>query len=745
MSFVTPVLAIAGLVAVAVPILIHLLSRRRRRPIEWAAMRFLLEAFRKHRRRLQLEQILLLAVRCLLLAVLGAALARPLLQETGLLDLAGSRAVFLIIDNGLASGRSTDDGRAALDESIERAVKVVESLKPGDAVGVVTAARPARGLLVPPSSDHRAVISLLESLKPSVAATDLAAALGQARSAIELLEGDQPALVYLLSEFRRGSAALDAPLPPAFAGLDGKVTLVAAPPADAMLSNVQVRSVEPVRHLMLAGANDGSGQVTVRLARTGGAMQRDVSRVTLAGDGLVGAEPRTVQWDQGQSEATVEFMVDLPAAGAPEIGLTASIDDDRLAADNTRHAVLEVRDRLRVLMVDRRSFGFTPTVDRLTPGQWIRRALEPFESSPLEVVEVEPAALALPDVRTADVVIAPRPDLVTEDGWGVLDRFVRGGGLLLLLPPADSNIHQWSEQIGPRLGLPWRISLETEMIDDGILLAAEQPASELLRMISSELNDLSQTVMSVRRLPVDASGAPARQVLVFADGTPMVVAGSPASELTDAAAATTPGLVVYFAVATQLDWTNLPSQPLMVPLFHEIIRQGLSVLRSTQRYTVGEQPTIARGEASRDIENAAGERLPLDGGGRPQSPFQASGLYRVLDAGGQPTGMLAVNIEAEAGRLEAQSRAAVTQWLGTAGGWTYLDEDDPAAALRGAESASPLAGILLLVLLGLVILEASMARWFSHAWQGRGTLPQVSRWRSAAAPPLPGHLPGGAP
>ena len=119
MSFVTPALAIAGLIAVGVPIIIHLLSRRRRRPIEWAAMRFLIEAFQKHRRRLRIEQLLLLIIRCLVLALLGAALARPLLDAPEALDLGGSRAVFLMIDNGLASSAVISDGRTALDNTID--------------------------------------------------------------------------------------------------------------------------------------------------------------------------------------------------------------------------------------------------------------------------------------------------------------------------------------------------------------------------------------------------------------------------------------------------------------------------------------------------------------------------------------------------------------------------------------------------------------------------------------------------
>jgi hypothetical protein len=103
MTFVTAGLAIAGACAVVIPIIIHLLFRQRRKPIEWAAMRFLIEAYRKHRKRLRLEQLLLLAVRCLIPLVLGFALARPLLQGALAPSIGGQRAVYLIIDDGLAS------------------------------------------------------------------------------------------------------------------------------------------------------------------------------------------------------------------------------------------------------------------------------------------------------------------------------------------------------------------------------------------------------------------------------------------------------------------------------------------------------------------------------------------------------------------------------------------------------------------------------------------------------------------
>src|SRR4051794_41247785 len=73
--FETPLLAgaiAAG--AASIPIVIHLLNRRRFRIVEWAAMRFLLAAQKKNARRMRLEQLILLAVRCLVVLLLALAM-----------------------------------------------------------------------------------------------------------------------------------------------------------------------------------------------------------------------------------------------------------------------------------------------------------------------------------------------------------------------------------------------------------------------------------------------------------------------------------------------------------------------------------------------------------------------------------------------------------------------------------------------------------------------------------------------
>src|SRR6187549_1939916 len=74
--FVNPFSMIIGALLVSVPIIIHLINRMRFKRIRWAAMEFLLKAQKRNRRRLIIEQLLLLALRCLLVALTGLLVLR---------------------------------------------------------------------------------------------------------------------------------------------------------------------------------------------------------------------------------------------------------------------------------------------------------------------------------------------------------------------------------------------------------------------------------------------------------------------------------------------------------------------------------------------------------------------------------------------------------------------------------------------------------------------------------------------
>jgi len=729
MTFVTASLALTGLIAVVIPVLIHLLWRRRRAPIEWAAMRFLFEAYRRHRRRLRLEQLLLLLVRCLIPVLLGLALARPLLEQAAFPAAGMSRLVCIVIDDGLASGLMTEGGGTALDRHVATARQIIRNLDAGDRVGLITAAKPAATLLSPPTTDRAAVIELLGSLRPSYSLTDLPGALERVRSALQRPEaGDDHALVCLLSEFRTGSAMLEDPLSVLVEGLAAPLELLALPPAATAVSNLQITDLEPARSLLIPDNVEESGRFTVRLARQGGEMERHLTHVRLSGDAQPSGEVKIVEWEPGQAEASVNFFVPVAGRARREMQLTALIDDDPLDADNRRYVALAVRRSLHVVAADRPGFGFEPTLDRLTAGQWVRRALQPSADSPIDITDVEPAVLNAGDLQIADVVILPRPDLLADTGWTALRRFVDDGGLLLISPPDEASNHRWVDHLRTDMALPWPVQREVRAYPQGMALADDPPSSGLLRHISGELAELIRPVRIHRMLPVEppAAGQSFGQVpLRLRDGSPLLLVGSPAGRLpasagnaSSSAIGPSRGLVIYLASAPQLDWTNLPSKPLMVPLFHEMVRQGLSVIGGSQPIAVGDHaaPGVpATYPAARSLIAPSGSPVGLDHSGRLTGSLGEPGLYQVVDGGMQQVGRVAVNIDPAGGRTAPQAAGAVKAWLDQSGPWKWLDSDDPGGVLHRAEGGSSLAGALLVLLLAAILLETVLARFFSHA------------------------------
>ena len=104
-GFLHPALA-AGAALAAVPLVIHLLNRQRYRPTPWAAMRFVLAAHRRTRRRVQLENLLLLFLRMGAVALLALAVARPFTSAGGALGVLTEqrRDVVVLLDGSASTG-----------------------------------------------------------------------------------------------------------------------------------------------------------------------------------------------------------------------------------------------------------------------------------------------------------------------------------------------------------------------------------------------------------------------------------------------------------------------------------------------------------------------------------------------------------------------------------------------------------------------------------------------------------------
>jgi hypothetical protein len=772
-----PGFLVAGLLATAVPIVIFLLWRQRRRPVRWGAMRFLIEAEQRQHRRLQLEKWLLLAIRCLAIIALGAALAQPLLEAGGLIGGGGRRTVLLVIDDGMTSGLRDPDGPAAagdagtgadvgaagdaaaagtvLADHVAVAAELIASLEPGDRVGVVTAARGGADLL-PPSTDLDAVVRWLEALEPAAVPADLTGALRVAGAAANeaVATGEDPS-IHLLSEFRAGSAELEESL--SDLGLPATVPLLAREAASDIRSNVSVVAIDPVRSVILPGAADGSGQLSVRLRRHG-ELAAGQSTVRIEVPGLAAIEPRTVTWAPGQADASVDVRLPIEPGEARALPVTASVDGDALAVDDARSLVLEARPSLRVAVIDRRNFGRESSIDRIGAGGWFERALQPGEGASLDVVRIEPAALTVPDLREVEAAIVPRPDLLRPEGWQRLADFAARGGLVVVSPPEDATVHQWVDEFQRVFSLDWQVERATERLDVPQGLAAPRRASSLLGLLAGELEDLVRPVLVDRRLSfepdeqtdvllrteddrawlaatwIDAPGGSGLARVARGADEPVRLgddeaAGASAGPAAAGApvgvdrAATEPGrggLLVVFAVAPMLEWTNLPTKPLMVPLVQELVRQGIGLTRAESRTRVGERPMLVRHPAADTLIAPDGTVVPVGADGRPVEALARPGVYRVRDQAGGDLGAIAVSIESAGGRTETQPADAVGSWLARAGRWTTLDTEAPGAVLQRGGGGAGLTRPLLMLLALLLVAESLLSRRFSRVVTARG-------------------------
>src|SRR5437867_562934 len=215
---------VLGTLLAAVPLAIHLLNRQRHRPMPWAAMRFVLAAYRRTRRRVQLENLILLLLRVFGIALLALAVARPFTGEKS--PLAGlterRRDLALVIDASASTGYR-EGVETVFEREIARARAILRGLDGGrgDRVRLIEAGAYPR--LLSWSSPAQA-LSMLDLLSgPTDEPLDLAAALSEVlKFAKEDAGGAGASLleVRLLSDLQRRSfaphedAAVPKPRPP---------------------------------------------------------------------------------------------------------------------------------------------------------------------------------------------------------------------------------------------------------------------------------------------------------------------------------------------------------------------------------------------------------------------------------------------------------------------------------------------------------------------------------------------------
>ncbi|MCX7935505.1 MAG: BatA domain-containing protein, partial [Planctomycetota bacterium] len=178
MAFLNFVL-LGGIGAAVVPLIIHLLHRSRYQVVKWGAMHLLADVIRVQRRRLRLEQILLLLVRMAIPACLALCLARPVFTAGSALWGSGRVSLVIAFDNSL-SMNAVPGVRSNLAHAREEAERIIDRLDRGSEAALVMLAAKATGAEERPSFDLSAVRRQIQAVNEGSGFADPAVGLATA-------------------------------------------------------------------------------------------------------------------------------------------------------------------------------------------------------------------------------------------------------------------------------------------------------------------------------------------------------------------------------------------------------------------------------------------------------------------------------------------------------------------------------------------------------------------------------------
>jgi hypothetical protein len=173
-GFMHPALAFGAFLAV-VPLIIHLLNRRRHKPLAWGAMRFVEAAYKRTHRRMQMENLLLLLLRMAAVAALALAVARPFVGRGALGSLTeSSRDLVLMIDGSASTGYRADI-ETTFDRIVRRAQVIVDSLNADrDRVHLLLLGSEPRLLSWPSPDQAKSILTTLQTPLDEALNLDLA-------------------------------------------------------------------------------------------------------------------------------------------------------------------------------------------------------------------------------------------------------------------------------------------------------------------------------------------------------------------------------------------------------------------------------------------------------------------------------------------------------------------------------------------------------------------------------------------
>lgn len=542
-SFLYPVF-LYGLLAASLPVVIHLLNRRKLKRIRFPAVRFILLSQKRISRSYRLRHWLLLALRTLALVFLALLLANPIFQTgAGLFAGGGPVDLVVLLDNSLSMTWSGDgDG---FKQAKETARLLISGLNDGDRAALIptnlSGKEPFRL-----KSQKEILLKDLDAIEIADGTANFAAALGKA---YELLS--EPAAqkeIRLITDM--GLTGWDQ-----FSLASLKQVDPSIPLKTLSVGGKQRPLNATVKEIRVGGQSIGANlplQIETVVANFGDGEIKDLL-VQLSIDGQNREQKLTAVPPGG--ETTVRFQVRLGAPGAHFGQVT--LKKEGLAGNPAANFTLDAQDKVRVLVVD----GDPQTSLALSETFFLSRALNPAQE--------KDSSVFLPTVILADGLAAASLDSYQAvilcnvaslpDAWvAKLRSFVnQGGGLLIFAGDRIQADHYNRLAHGAPPLLPAELrerKLGAE--SGGERIGRIDLAHPALQGFSDTILSESMTSARVWGYMRSAGGA---GLLALANGDPLLMERRVGA-----------GRVLLMTTSADRDWTDLPVKTAYLPLLQAL-------------------------------------------------------------------------------------------------------------------------------------------------------------------------------
>ena len=636
MSFLAP-LYVAGALAVALPIMFHLIRRTPRGRQDFSSLMFLAPSPPRITRRSRLNNIVLLLLRAAALTLLAIAFARPFLRRDAEVDVdrAPGRRVAIMLDTS-ASMRRGD----LWQQAVNQAGQVASSLTPADEAALYLfdrTARPAMTFAEWNELDHPRRLAMLRARLKEAAPTWEATRLGDALSSVAdaLAEGEASKdaaarsatrQLVLVSDMQEGAHidALQGHQWPEAVQLDVK---------PVTLKHVGNAGLHLVNDADAADAD--AAKLRVRVANQSDSTREQFSLAWSNERGaLPGLDPVKVYVPPGRSQIV---KVPWPPPDRPADRLVLAGDDADF--DNTLYVVPPHKEHLRVVYL-----GDDAADDTRGLRYYLESALVETPRRKAEIVARKASdALAGPDLLDARLVVVA--GAAPQERTTLLRRFAETGGDVLWVLKDAAAAQGLGALAGPEMPVeeaPKRDFALLGHVDTGHPLFA--PFGE------ARFADFTKIHFWAHRR-LDTRGAPDLRVLAaFDNGDPFLLE-LPVGK----------GRVLVATSGWHPADSQLALSTKFVPLIDRLVRRG-DATDGRAQYAVHDPIALPSSppEAKRTLRGPDGRQVELPAGARTFDAADQPGIYRVALPDHEIP--LAVNLAADESRTAPVAIEELEQW-----------------------------------------------------------------------------------